>query len=142
MSSSEIISPEVKHRRKILINQLPVILEPNIRKKIQFFFGTESNFLIMSLKHHISTCILFGHFRNFKFIFFLQINQRTHQDHKIPGFKFFFSAQLFYWQPYTVRHTVWQTWRQGFLLHYSIVKSLKCVWYILIFSMKIFLFKD
>jgi hypothetical protein len=38
MSSSEIIFPEVKHRRKIMINQLPVILEPNIRKKIQLFF--------------------------------------------------------------------------------------------------------
>jgi hypothetical protein len=36
--SSEIIFPEVKHRPKILIDQLPVILEQNIQKNIQLFF--------------------------------------------------------------------------------------------------------
>jgi hypothetical protein len=43
----------VKHRRKILINQLPVILEPNIRKKCNNFFGTESKFFIICLKEKI-----------------------------------------------------------------------------------------
>jgi hypothetical protein len=53
MSSSEIIFQEVKHRRKILINQHPVILEPNIQKNFNYFFGTESKFFIMYLKKKI-----------------------------------------------------------------------------------------
>jgi hypothetical protein len=53
MSSFEIIFPEVKHRRKILINQLPLKLEPNIRKKFNYFLGTESKFFIMCLKENI-----------------------------------------------------------------------------------------
>jgi hypothetical protein len=44
----------VKHRRRILINQLPVILEANIRKKkSNYFLGTESKFFIMCLKEKI-----------------------------------------------------------------------------------------
>jgi hypothetical protein len=49
MSSSEIIFLEVKHRRKILINQLPVIFEKNLN----YFLGTESKFFIMCLKEKI-----------------------------------------------------------------------------------------
>jgi hypothetical protein len=39
MSGSGIIYPELKHRRKILINQLLVILEPNFRKKKKNFWN-------------------------------------------------------------------------------------------------------
>jgi hypothetical protein len=48
MSSAEIFFEEVKDRRKILINQHPVILEPNIRKKFQIFLGIKSKFFIIS----------------------------------------------------------------------------------------------
>ena len=53
LCSSEIIFPEVKHRRNILMNQLPIILEPNIWKKINHFFGTESKFFMICLKENI-----------------------------------------------------------------------------------------
>jgi hypothetical protein len=47
MSSIEIISPEVKLRRKISKNQLSVIFEPNIQKKLNDFFGITAKFFMM-----------------------------------------------------------------------------------------------
>jgi hypothetical protein len=45
MSSFEIISSEVKRRRKISKNQLLVIFEPNIPKKIDDFFRNHRKIL-------------------------------------------------------------------------------------------------
>jgi hypothetical protein len=53
MSSSKIIFSELKHMRNILINEPPVILELNIRKKIYYFLGSESRFFIMCWKEKI-----------------------------------------------------------------------------------------
>jgi hypothetical protein len=52
----------VKHRRKILINQLPVILEPNIRKKIQLFFGNRIEILYDVFERKNSTISFFALF--------------------------------------------------------------------------------
>jgi hypothetical protein len=67
MSSSEIIFPEVKHRRKILINQLPVIMEPNIRKKIPLFFWNRIEILYNVFERNDFTIPFFGFFNDFRY---------------------------------------------------------------------------
>jgi hypothetical protein len=64
MSSSEIISPEVKHRRKILTNQLPVILEANIRNKFRLFFGNRIKILFNVFERKDSTILFFALLKN------------------------------------------------------------------------------
>ena len=67
MSSSEIIFQEVKHRRKFLINQHPVILEPNIRKKFQLFFGNWIKIFIMCSKDKILRSRFLPFLNDFRF---------------------------------------------------------------------------
>jgi hypothetical protein len=66
MSSFEILSQEVKHRRKNLINQHPVILEPNIRKIFQLFFENRIKILYNVFERKDSTIPFFAFFEWFQ----------------------------------------------------------------------------
>jgi hypothetical protein len=67
MSSSEIIFQEVKQRRKILINQHPVILEPNIRNKFQLFFRNRIKILYNVFERKDSTIPFFAVLNDFRY---------------------------------------------------------------------------
>ena len=64
---SNFIFSEVKHRRKIRKNHLPVILEPNIRKKMSIVFGIVTKCFIMYLKETILRTFFLSFFDGFRY---------------------------------------------------------------------------